>query len=72
MEISTPGHEPRPVRAPRGPELTTLGWQQEGALRMLMNNLDPMLPSTRTASSSTAEPVAQRVVGLPSTPWSPR
>ncbi|XGU21689.1 urocanate hydratase [Rhodococcus sp. 3Y1] len=36
-----PGHEPRPVRAPRGPELTTLGWQQEGALRMLMNNLDP-------------------------------
>lgn len=41
MEISTPGHEPRPVRAPRGPELTTLGWQQEGALRMLTNNLDP-------------------------------
>ncbi|WP_027502498.1 urocanate hydratase [Rhodococcus sp. UNC363MFTsu5.1] len=32
---------PRPVRAPRGPELTCLGWQQEGALRMLMNNLDP-------------------------------
>lgn len=30
----------RPVRAPRGSELTTLGWQQEGALRMLMNNLD--------------------------------
>ncbi|MDV6270901.1 MULTISPECIES: urocanate hydratase [Rhodococcus] len=41
MEISTPGHEARLVRAPRGPELTTLGWQQEGALRMLMNNLDP-------------------------------
>ncbi|WP_237208801.1 urocanate hydratase [Rothia nasimurium] len=32
---------PRPVSAPRGPELNTLGWQQEGALRMLMNNLDP-------------------------------
>ncbi|MCX4827459.1 urocanate hydratase [Streptomyces sp. NBC_01016] len=31
---------PRPVRAPRGTELNTLGWQQEGALRMLMNNLD--------------------------------
>ncbi|MGW0249911.1 urocanate hydratase [Nocardia goodfellowii] len=31
----------RPVSAPRGSELTTLGWQQEGALRMLMNNLDP-------------------------------
>ncbi|MEU6485061.1 urocanate hydratase [Streptomyces sp. NPDC046887] len=32
---------PRPVRAPRGTELTTLGWQQEAALRMLQNNLDP-------------------------------
>ncbi|MBS1694000.1 MAG: urocanate hydratase [Actinobacteria bacterium] len=31
---------PRPVRAPRGTDLTCLGWQQEGALRMLMNNLD--------------------------------
>ncbi len=32
---------PRPVRAPRGPELTCRGWQQEAVLRMLMNNLDP-------------------------------
>ncbi|MFD8584141.1 urocanate hydratase [Streptomyces californicus] len=32
---------PRPVRAPRGSALTTLGWQQEAALRMLQNNLDP-------------------------------
>lgn len=32
---------PRPVRAPRGTRLNTLGWQQEGALRMLRNNLDP-------------------------------
>ncbi len=32
---------PRPVRAPRGTELHTRGWQQEAALRMLMNNLDP-------------------------------
>ena len=32
---------PRPVRAPRGPELTCRGWEQEAALRMLMNNLDP-------------------------------
>src|SRR5947207_5808528 len=32
---------PRPVRAPRGPELSCRGWQQEAALRMLMNNLDP-------------------------------
>ncbi|MFE2975721.1 urocanate hydratase [Streptomyces sp. NPDC059258] len=32
---------PRPVRAPRGSALSTLGWQQEAALRMLQNNLDP-------------------------------
>jgi urocanate hydratase len=31
----------RPVRAPRGTELSCRGWQQEAALRMLMNNLDP-------------------------------
>lgn len=32
---------PRPVRAARGTALTTKGWQQEAALRMLQNNLDP-------------------------------
>ncbi len=32
---------PRPVRAPRGSELSCKGWGQEAALRMLMNNLDP-------------------------------
>jgi urocanate hydratase len=32
---------PREVRAPRGTELSCRGWQQEAALRMLMNNLDP-------------------------------
>ncbi|SDH14002.1 urocanate hydratase [Nonomuraea jiangxiensis] len=31
----------RPVRAPRGTELTAQGWPQEAALRMLQNNLDP-------------------------------
>src|SRR5579883_2832481 len=31
----------RIIRAPRGPELRCKGWGQEGALRMLMNNLDP-------------------------------
>ena len=31
----------RPVRADRGSTLSTLGWPQEGALRMLQNNLDP-------------------------------
>jgi len=32
---------PRVVRAPRGTALSCKGWQQEAALRMLMNNLDP-------------------------------
>jgi urocanate hydratase len=31
----------RTVRAPRGSEISCKGWQQEAALRMLMNNLDP-------------------------------
>ena len=31
----------RTVRAPRGTQLTCKGWQQEAAMRMLMNNLDP-------------------------------
>ncbi len=31
----------RTVRAPRGTTLSCKGWQQEAALRMLMNNLDP-------------------------------
>jgi urocanate hydratase len=32
---------PRTVRAPRGNKITCKGWQQEAALRMIMNNLDP-------------------------------
>ena len=37
----TPTVKPEPnVRAPRGLRLHTKGWSQEGALRMLMNNLD--------------------------------
>jgi urocanate hydratase len=39
--MSTVLSEPRTVRAPRGTELSCRGWQQEAALRMLMNNLDP-------------------------------
>ena len=31
----------RIVRAPRGTRITCQGWQQEAAMRMLMNNLDP-------------------------------
>lgn len=39
--ITSPGHEPREVRAPRGTELSARSWQTEAPLRMLMNNLDP-------------------------------
>ncbi|HOW84444.1 MAG TPA: urocanate hydratase [Candidatus Aminicenantes bacterium] len=40
--MAKPANEPIPnIRAPRGSRLTTKGWSQEGALRMLMNNLDP-------------------------------
>ena len=31
----------QPLRAPRGTQISCKGWQQEAALRMLMNNLDP-------------------------------
>ncbi|GMV10035.1 MAG: urocanate hydratase [Gemmatimonadota bacterium] len=39
--ILSPVAGPREVRAPRGTQLSCKGWQQEAALRMLMNNLDP-------------------------------
>ena len=39
LPTRTPGA--RPVTAPRGSQLSCRGWQQEAALRMLMNNLDP-------------------------------
>ncbi len=32
---------PSEIRAPRGSAISCQGWQQEAALRMLMNNLDP-------------------------------
>ncbi|HEX4485339.1 MAG TPA: urocanate hydratase [Terriglobales bacterium] len=37
-EISASNYTP--IRAPRGTSLTCKGWQQEAAMRMLMNNLD--------------------------------
>src|SRR6187431_3087107 len=41
MTAVQPRSGPRTVRAPRGTQLSCKGWQQEAALRMLMNNLDP-------------------------------
>jgi len=39
--VMSPSSLPRPVRSPRGTQLTCKGWVQEAALRMLHNNLDP-------------------------------
>ncbi|MDA8369365.1 MAG: urocanate hydratase [Nocardiopsaceae bacterium] len=41
--MTTPNDAGRPrlVRAPRGTAISAKGWQQEAALRMLHNNLDP-------------------------------
>ena len=39
--INDPATSRGPFRAPRGMELSCKGWQQEAALRMLLNNLDP-------------------------------
>ncbi len=39
MSITVSG--PRPVRSPRGTQLSCRSWQTEAAMRMLMNNLDP-------------------------------
>jgi urocanate hydratase len=39
--MTTTAHQSRTIRAPRGTDMSCLGWQQEAALRMLMNNLDP-------------------------------
>ncbi|MCH7597028.1 MAG: hypothetical protein IID35_10765, partial [Planctomycetes bacterium] len=36
----------RLVRAPRGSKLSCKGWEQEPAIRMLMNNLDPEVAAT--------------------------
>jgi urocanate hydratase len=41
METLIAGPHKDVIRAPRGNRLRTKGWQQEAALRMLMNNLDP-------------------------------
>src|ERR1700758_2045486 len=40
MPVQTEAPAYAPVRAPRGSALCCKGWQQEAAMRMLMNNLD--------------------------------
>src|SRR5262249_1797898 len=40
MPVETEVHSATSIRAPRGTQITCKGWQQEAAMRMLMNNLD--------------------------------
>ena len=40
VETETSSHTYTPLKAPRGNALSCKGWQQEAAMRMLMNNLD--------------------------------
>jgi urocanate hydratase len=40
MPVETEARTYTPIRAPRGTTLSCKGWQQEAAMRMLMNNLD--------------------------------
>ena len=40
MPVETEIQAPTLIRAPRGNAITCKGWQQEAAMRMLMNNLD--------------------------------
>src|SRR5579864_7712017 len=40
MPVETEIKAPISIRAPRGNQITCKGWQQEAAMRMLMNNLD--------------------------------
>ena len=40
MPVETEAPVYTPIRAPRGTTLSCKGWQQEAAMRMLMNNLD--------------------------------
>ncbi len=39
--MTTTIEDTRVIHAPRGTAISCLGWQQEAAMRMLMNNLDP-------------------------------
>src|SRR5262252_7459578 len=40
MPVETETQAPTSIRAPRGNQISCKGWQQEAAMRMLMNNLD--------------------------------
>jgi urocanate hydratase len=54
------------IRAPRGTQLTCKGWQQEAAMRMLMNNLDPDVAENPERLIVYAGPAVRLVAGKPS------
>ena len=57
----------RPVRAPRGSSITCRGWEQEAAMRMLMNNLDAEVaerPDDLVVYTKVAQSVAIPVIGI--------
>ena len=39
--VEAESHGRRVIKAPRGKQISARGWQQEAAIRLLMNNLDP-------------------------------
>ena len=41
LKKASRAHEPRPVRAPRGTDISCANWLIEAAYRMIQNNLDP-------------------------------
>jgi hypothetical protein len=67
VDIETQTTHLPPLKAPRGTELTCKGWQQEAAMRMLMNNLDEEVASVRRTWSSTAAPGGGAQLGMRST-----
>ena len=73
MTAVQPQSGPRTVRAPAGTELSCKGWQQEAALRMLMNNLDPEVAERPGRPGRLRRHRARRrAAGRPSTPSSRR
>ena len=52
------------MRAPRGMTLSCKGWEQEAALRMLMNCADPEVAERRVGRSAMATASARRLAAL--------
>jgi len=72
MPIATEPPVSTHIRAPRGTTLSCKGWQQEAAMRMLMNNLDEDVaerPQDLVVSEEQAKP---RAIGIAITPSSVR